>query len=228
MRQEIDGWLELPTFGLAREHQERGQDLQRAWLDYQEASRAYGEQVMRATTDAFRKMEGLLAEHEEPGRQVRNVRALYDLWIDAAEAAYADVAMTPEFSSATGALVNAQMRLRLAMNGEIERVAMQFGLPGRTEVDSLAREVRELKREVRRLRQERSQTTERVDAAREAARPAPAGTVKPAPASTSRSKPRSTAKSASKSTSKTKTKTARQTAASPVIRSTAGKTARRG
>ena len=44
-----------------------------------------------------------------------SARALFDLWIDAAEEAYAQVALSPEFREVYGAYVNAQMRLRNGM-----------------------------------------------------------------------------------------------------------------
>src|SRR3546814_13196363 len=70
---------------------------------------------------AFVVFEGKLAEHEAPGRQLGSVRAVYDLWIDAAEQAYAEIALSPQFGVAYGEMVNAQMRLRLANQNELER-----------------------------------------------------------------------------------------------------------
>ncbi|MDO5504814.1 MAG: class III poly(R)-hydroxyalkanoic acid synthase subunit PhaE, partial [Pseudoxanthomonas suwonensis] len=152
MRRELHANLSLPTFGLAREHQERLQALARAQLDHQERSAAFHALLARSGQRAFERFEDKLAEHEEPGRQIGSARALFDLWVDAAEDAYAETALTAEFREVYGALVNAQMRLRQGIQREVELFCEQFGIPGRTEVDSAHRKIAELQRELRRMR----------------------------------------------------------------------------
>jgi hypothetical protein len=77
---------------------------------------------------------------------------LFDLWIDAAEEAYAEVALSPEFRAASGARVNAQMRLRQAVQGEIERTSALFGMPTRSDLDAAFRKIADLERVLRALR----------------------------------------------------------------------------
>jgi hypothetical protein len=77
---------------------------------------------------------------------------LFDLWIDAAEEAYAEVALSEEFRHAWGALVNAQMRLRAGVQKEVEAASGLFGVPTRTEMDAAHRKIAELERELRRMR----------------------------------------------------------------------------
>lgn len=151
VQQEWQSWLGVPAFGLAREHQERGQALLRAWLDYQAANARYNDLMLKTTAKTFDVLESKLAEREDPGRQITTARALYDVWIDAAEDAFAGIAMSPEYRAIYGELVNTQMRVRAGLNDEIERFGAQFGMPTRTEVDSLACQVHDLKRELRRL-----------------------------------------------------------------------------
>src|SRR3546814_11269373 len=90
---------------------------------------------------AFVVFEGKLAEHEAPGRHLGSVRAVYDLWIDAAEQAYAEIALSPQFGVAYGEMVNAQMRLRLANQNELERVCRELGMPTRSEVTATQRKM---------------------------------------------------------------------------------------
>jgi class III poly(R)-hydroxyalkanoic acid synthase PhaE subunit len=151
MQQEWQAALGVPAFGLAREHQERSQTLLRDWLDYQVTTQRYNDLMMKSTQRTFDVLESKLAQREEPGRQIESARALYDLWIDAAEESFAEIAMSPEYRSIYGELVNGQMKVRAGLNGEIERMGAQFGLPTRTEVDSLAKQVHDLKRELRRV-----------------------------------------------------------------------------
>lgn len=149
---EARGWLGMPAFGLAREHQERSQQLAQAVMEYQQASSAYNGLLLKATQSAFEVFERKLAEHEEPGRQIASPRALFDLWVDAAEESYAEIALSPEFRSVYGELVNSQMRVRAGMQAQVEQVSAMFDMPTRTELDGAHRKIVELERAVRRLR----------------------------------------------------------------------------
>jgi len=150
--QELKSWLALPAFGLMREHQERHQKAAIAWVEYQEQVARHNEQMLKATRRGFELFEGKLAEREQPGRQVESLRALYDLWVDAAEEGYAEVALSQEYREAYGALVNAQMRMRAQVQQEIERVSADLGMPTRGEIDSIGQRLQALRREVRGLR----------------------------------------------------------------------------
>jgi class III poly(R)-hydroxyalkanoic acid synthase PhaE subunit len=154
----LDAWrregktiLGMPAFGSGREQQERLQKLMQAQLDLQQREAAYNALMMKALQRAYGVFQDKLAEREEPGRQLTSARALFDLWIDAAEEAYAQVALSPEFREVYGAYVNAQMRLRNGMQGEIEQVCAAMGMPTRTEVDAAHRKIAELERVLRRM-----------------------------------------------------------------------------
>jgi class III poly(R)-hydroxyalkanoic acid synthase PhaE subunit len=175
-QQDLSGWVEqiapylerlqgqgqsifgLPAFGFAREHQERLQALAQAHVDYQKQSQAYNALMAEAGQDAFSRFEDKLAERSEPGRQITSARALFDLWIDAAEEAYAQIALSPRFRDAYAALVNSQMRLRAGVQKEIEQASGTFGIPTRTEIDAAHRKIVQLERELRRLRDEVQQS----------------------------------------------------------------------
>lgn len=169
MQREGRSWLGLPAFGFGREHQERWQALAQSQLDYQEKSNAYNALMAEATQLAFRRFEDKLAERSEPGRQLTSARALFDLWIDAAEDAYAEIALSPRFRQVYGELLNAQMQVRAGLQREVEQYCSQLGVPTRTEIDAAHRKIVQLERELRRLR----------DAMQEHA-PAPAPTAKAA------------------------------------------------
>jgi hypothetical protein len=146
---EARALLDLPAFGYAREHQEHYQRMAKAWLDYQQQTNRYNVLIARASRRAFEVFEDKLAERGEPGRQVDSVRGLYDLWVDAAEDAYAEVALSNEFREVYGALVNAQMRVRQNLQREVERVATDLGMPTRTEIDSMGKRLHALHRDAK-------------------------------------------------------------------------------
>ncbi len=151
-RRENASWLGMPAFGFAREHQERWQKLAQAQLDYQERNSAYSALMLKASQRAYELFEDKLSLHDEPGRQIASARALFDVWIDAAEEAYAEIALSPEFRQVYGELVNAQMKLRNGVQKEVEQLNAMFGMPTRTEVDSAHRKIAQLERELSRLR----------------------------------------------------------------------------
>lgn len=175
LRQEGLGLLRMPAFGLNREHQERLQALAAAQIELQEKNDAYNQRMLGISQDAFVRFERKLAERSEPGRQLKSARALFDLWVDAAEEAYAEVALSQEFRRLYGELVNAQMKVRAGIQREVEQFCDLFGMPGRTEVDAAHRRIAELERQVRRLRSAAPQAQSK----QAASKPAPA---KPAPA----------------------------------------------
>ena len=151
-KREGASWLGMPAFGFAREQQERLQALAQAQLDYQDQNSAYSALMVKAAQRAYEVFEDKLVERSEPGRQLQSARAMFDLWIDAAEEAYAEIALSPEFRKVYGQLVDAQMRVRAGMQKEVERVTGALGMPTRVEVDSAHRKIAELERQLRRLR----------------------------------------------------------------------------
>ncbi len=192
MQKEAATTFGMPTFGFAREHQERLQGLGRAQLDWQQALGAYHALLGKVSQDAFSRFESKLIDREEPGRQIGSVRALFDLWVDAAEEAYAEAALSVEYRHVYGTLVNTQMRMRNAMQSIMEQNATSAGLPGRAELDSAHRKIAELERLVRRIQRN-------AEAADEVASPpvrktAPTPVAKPKPAT----RPKPAAKKAAK------------------------------
>jgi len=149
---ELKAWMDLPAFGLLREHQEHYQKTALAWVDYQEQNGKYNALMLKAAKRGFELFEGKLTERELPGRQIESLRALYDLWVDAAEEGYSEIALSAEFREVYGALVNAQMRLRSQIQKEVERVATDLGMPTRSEINSIGERLQALRREVRERR----------------------------------------------------------------------------
>lgn len=146
---DLKALLNLPAFGLMREHQEHAQKTALAWLDYKEQMGRYNALMLDAAQRGFAHFESKLAEREQPGRQIESLRGLYDLWVDAAEEGYAEVALSPKFREVYGALVNAQMRVRAQIQQEVERLSVDLGMPTRSEINSIGERLQALRREVR-------------------------------------------------------------------------------
>ncbi|GAA0241698.1 class III poly(R)-hydroxyalkanoic acid synthase subunit PhaE [Rhodanobacter caeni] len=161
----------IPAFGQDREQQMQRQALAAAMLESMQASARYQALILRANTQGVQKLQDKLAEHAEPGRQIESLKALYDLWVDAAEEAYAEIALSDEFREAYGAMANSQMRVRRLQQQQTEQLCQQWGLPTRREMDTLGERLQQVRREVRtsRANQAASAAEEIADLRREVA-----------------------------------------------------------
>jgi class III poly(R)-hydroxyalkanoic acid synthase PhaE subunit len=90
-------------------------------------------------------------ESKEP---VGSLRAMYDLWVDAGEEAYAAAAHGPEFAKAQAELNDALMDLKAEQRAQVEDWARALDLPTRTEVNTILKRMNTLKRRVRELEEE--------------------------------------------------------------------------
>ncbi len=166
---DLRATLQSPAFGYKREQQEQQQALQRAMLDHAEASGRYQQLMLRAQLEGADRLQKRLAERSQASQPVESLKSLYDLWIDCAEEAYAEIALSDEFRQVYGAQVNTQMRVRKLQKQQMEAWCQELGLPTASEVASLGERLQQLRREVRELRKARAADTPPV-----AARPASA------------------------------------------------------
>lgn len=143
----------LPAFGHLREKQVEAQQMADALLTFREQSARYDRLMLKIGEQAFARFQLKLAEREEPGRQIDSVRALYDLWIDAAEEAHAEAALSEEFREVYAAVVDAQMQVRKRVQAQIEKACNELGMPTRSEVNSIGERLQALRREVRAARE---------------------------------------------------------------------------
>ncbi len=150
-QERLAPWLQSPAFGPGREHQARWQKLAQAQQEFQAHSKEYVEQIRHALEQAFTLFGQRLGEHEAPGSQLTSARAMFDLWIEVAEEAYGKVALSESFQRVYAALGNAQMRLRAAVQREVEHLSERAGLPTRSEMDAAHRRIADLERQLRRL-----------------------------------------------------------------------------
>ncbi|QBB71324.1 class III poly(R)-hydroxyalkanoic acid synthase subunit PhaE [Pseudolysobacter antarcticus] len=181
-KRESSAMLKLPAFGSSREKTERLQKLLAAWTEYEEANKNYNAELAKSSQRSFEILEDKLAERSEPGRQIDSMRGFYDLWVDSAEEAYAEIAMAEDFRKVYGNYINAQMRVRGLVQQEIEHNTRELGMPTRTEINSVEKRLHELRRELRRsaeagesaMAQELANLRAEVDALRTAAADKPA------------------------------------------------------
>ncbi|WP_250627021.1 poly(R)-hydroxyalkanoic acid synthase subunit PhaE [Pinirhizobacter soli] len=133
---------------------------------------------------------------------VPTMRSLYDTWVEVAEEAYNDAALSKEFRETYGALANAQVRVRTMQQDLFARVGEQMGMPGRGDIDALSRSIQDMRREIASLRAQVAAVTPGVKPASPSAKKS-AAQMKLAPKAAS-AKKKATRKTGAASPSKTK------------------------
>ena len=139
----------MPAFGQHREQQAQQQAMAAAVMESMQASARYQALIQRTSSQGLERLQDKLAQHAEPGRQIDSMKALYDLWVDASEEAYAEIALSDEFREVYGDMVNTQMRVRQMQQQQTEQLCQQVGVPTRSEVSSLGERLQALRREFR-------------------------------------------------------------------------------
>jgi len=138
----------VPAFGLHREHMQQQQELAAAIQAALEANARFQELIQRANAQGLERLQAQLAQRDPASPPVDSLKALYGLWVDAAEDAYAEVALSDEFRSAYGEMVNSQMRVRQLQQRQTGQLCRELGLPTREEVSSLGERLQQLRRDL--------------------------------------------------------------------------------
>ena len=151
---QTERYLFVPALGYTREWQEQAQEGVRLSIEYARALRDYTNVFNRLGVDTadhlYRKIVRLTAE----GDAITSVRQLYDLWVDAAEDAYAAVVTTEEYSEIYARMINAQMALTNHTRNVVDQAIGMLDLPTRKGLNTVQQRQQELRREIRALRDE--------------------------------------------------------------------------
>lgn len=140
---------QMAAFGITREFQLDQQALAAAMQEYAQINARYQALLQKVNAQGIARLQEMLGQHGEPGKQVESLKALYDLWVDAMEEAYAQMALSEEFRDVFGALTNAQMQVRKLQQEQTEQICRELGIPTRSEVNSLGQRVQQLRRELK-------------------------------------------------------------------------------
>ncbi len=144
--------LALPAVGPQREWQEMLKAVQRTLLTESQARAVIDEHYRLAMRTALQGFAAYLKD--DSGPPITTLRALYDAWIDHAEAGYAERVMSEAFACDFAAWVNAGSEVRLALRGLGGRMSALFDAPGRDEIDALLERQQAMQRELAALRAE--------------------------------------------------------------------------
>jgi polyhydroxyalkanoate synthesis regulator phasin len=147
-------WPGVPALGPARERQEALERLGQAALRYQQALGHFAEVLARISGDAVERLAKRVARRAQSSEPIGSFRAMYDLWVDSGEEAFAAAAHGAEFAKAQGALNHALMELKAEQRKQVEDWAKSLDLPTRTEMNTILKRLNTLRRRVRELEDE--------------------------------------------------------------------------
>ena len=139
----------VPAFGLHREQLMQQQELTAAIQAALEANARYQALIQRANAQGLERLQARLAQRDAASPPIESLKALYDLWVDAAEEAYAEIALSDEFRAAYGEMVNSQMRVRQLQQRQTGQLCRELGVPTREEVSALGERLQQLRRDLR-------------------------------------------------------------------------------
>ena len=169
---ELDRALSMPGLGFFRESQEKQQKGIRLAMDYRQANQNFNQAFIRVTIESLQMLQQRLAEMKDDDGvdEALSLRRLYDLWVDTSESCYADFAMSEEYQSLYGDMVNRLMLLKKHYGEVVDEAMGRLNLPTRREIDTMQQRLQETRRENRLLRRELKEIREMLGAS---AAPAP-------------------------------------------------------
>lgn len=155
--EEVNKLLSAPGVGPDRETHDQQKKYTRLWLDYQRAMHEYNTAHQRVGGETIERLMQKMITLAEDDKSLDSVRAVYDLWVDCAEDAYADFAYSAEYQEVYGRMINSLMALKNEFLNMIDETSSAMGLPSRKGFDTVLKRMQEMRREIRKLQS--SQTT---------------------------------------------------------------------
>ncbi|GEM_PF-3573443 len=119
--------------------------------NYQNQAREFFKAFSTQGQEAVETLRKNLNQMAEKGQGVQSVNELYKMWVGTSEQVFGRFALTDQYQSLYGNMVNAMSELRTGINGFMEQQYRAANLPTRGDLDGLARKQQELVRENRSL-----------------------------------------------------------------------------
>lgn len=150
----LEQLLSIPGFGYTREWQDQGQQAARDWLAYQRALGAYFGIFTRIAVRTGEVVAQRFAARATEGKPIQTLREAYDLFVDCAEDAYAEVVTAADFGKVSAELMNAAVALKRHAQAATEEVFNAANLPTRRELDTAHRQGQTLRRQLAAVQEE--------------------------------------------------------------------------
>lgn len=155
--------LSTPGIGYSRESQEQLQELAKLMGGYQESLGEYLGVFSTQGTDSIKALREHMANLSKEEQEITTLRELFDIWVNVNEKLYAEFALSDQYQTVYGDMVNDFMRLKSAMNKQVESLYKAANLPTRSEFNAALQKQQRLKRENRALRKSLKAVMSRLD-----------------------------------------------------------------
>ena len=154
VREQLHRFLSVPGLGYTREHQEQYQVLTRLMVDYQYAKQEFSAEFVKIAADTVERFQEKTKGLSAAGESVTTLQGFYDLWVDAAEDAYAERVFSEDYARAHGRLINSLMAVKRQGRAMVDEVLGMLNMPTEQEMNTVHERFQELRRELRVLRSE--------------------------------------------------------------------------
>ena len=147
--------LSAPGTGFSREYQQKHQQGIKLALEYFQANHQFNLALLKTSIASLQSFKHKLTtssgkDTKSPG----SLRALYDLWVETSESHYTEFAMSKEYQSLYGDMVNKLMALKKHYSDVVDDYLQSMNLPSRRELDILEQRVHQLRRDNHSLKRE--------------------------------------------------------------------------
>ena len=155
-REQMTHFLSTPALGYSRESQEQLQRLSQLMLQYQSAMQAYKLAFAKVGVQSIQAFQERIKEiaANEDDQKIDSLRRFYDIWVDECESVYAGFAMSEEYQTLYGNVVNTQMAVKNHMGMMTDQVLEAMNIPSRLEINTLQKRLQEQRRDMHALRAE--------------------------------------------------------------------------
>jgi len=146
------GLADIPSMGIAREHQARVLRACDAFVDLRRLMLELNKLTTGALTKSVETVMTTLVEKSKRGEKIESVRDLNRLWINSADDVFTKMYASEEYLKLQRELSSAAMTYKIRQQGVIEMVLKSLNLPTRSELDDAYKTLYELRKEVKSLK----------------------------------------------------------------------------
>jgi class III poly(R)-hydroxyalkanoic acid synthase PhaE subunit len=137
--EQLNQLLSMPGLGFFRESQEKQQAGIKLVKEYQQANNLFNQSFLRVSIESLQSFQKLLTDLNESkdSQAPSSLRGIYDLWVEVSEASYADFAMSEEYQTLYGDMVNRLMKLKKHHSEMLDDTMTSLNLPSRKVIDTM-------------------------------------------------------------------------------------------
>ncbi len=167
LRENLEKLLTLPTLGYTREWQHKWQNGIKLWRTFQTAQQEYSKvlnKISLRSIELLRERATDFTENSESSaeRAPKTMRAIYDLWVECGEQAYAECVRTEEYIQAHANVINSLMACKYYEQEMTDELLSALNMPTRRELDTFSLRMQQMRRELKIL--QAKQVTTEIDA----------------------------------------------------------------